>query len=96
MATQLTWYGHSGFKLVTPKGNVVLIVNYSHLSSDNAHNFNTANAVFEKQDYVDGTLMFDVTPAVRFGAGFAWVNQTYVDGVQAPDYRGQLSGMFIF
>lgn len=89
-------YGAYAQYFLPPKGNVVAIVNYSHLSSDNAHNFNTANAVFENQDYVDGTLMFDVMPAVRFGAGFAWLNQTYVDGVEAHDYRGQLSGMFIF
>jgi hypothetical protein len=82
-----------------PKGNVVAIVNYSHLSSDNTHNFglnNTVNTVFEKQDYIDGTLMFDVTPAVRFGVGVVSLKQTYVDGVEAHDYRGQLSGMFIF
>ena len=92
------WKSHGLYAqyFLPPKGNVVAIVNYSHLSSDNAHNFNTASAVFEKQDFVDGTLMFDVAPAVRFGAGVAWLNQTYVDGVEAHDYRGQLSGMFIF
>jgi hypothetical protein len=89
-------YGAYAQYFLPPKGNVVAIVNYSHLSSDNAHNLGAANAVFDKQDYVDGTLMFDVTPAVRFGAGFVWLNQTYADGVEAHDYRGQLSGMFIF
>lgn len=89
-------YGVYGQYFLPPSGNVVAIVNYSHLSSDNAHNFGAANAVFEKQDYVDGTLMFDITPAVRIGAGFVWLRQTYVDGVEAPDYRGQLTGMFIF
>jgi hypothetical protein len=89
-------YGAYVQYFLPPKGNVVAIVNYSHLSSDNAHNLGAANAVFDKQDYVDGTLMFDVTPSVRFGAGFVWLKQTYVDGVEAHDYRGQLSGMFIF
>jgi hypothetical protein len=91
-------FGVGAQYFLPPKGNVVAIVNYSHLSSDNAHDFAFAgaNTVFEKQDFVDGSLMFDVTPAVRFGAGFVWLNQTYVDGVQAHDYRGQLSGMFIF
>ncbi|HEX8106474.1 MAG TPA: hypothetical protein VF516_02050, partial [Kofleriaceae bacterium] len=92
------WQSFGAFAqyFLPPKGNVVVIVNYSHLSSDNTHNFGAANAAFEKQDYVDGDLMFDVTPAVRFGAGFVWLKQTYVDGVEAHDYRGQLSAMFIF
>ncbi len=89
-------YGVFAQYFLPPSGNVVAIVNYSHLSSDNAHAFGPANTVFDKQDYVDGTLMFDITPAVRLGAGFVWLRQTYVDGVAAPDYRGQLSGMFIF
>jgi hypothetical protein len=89
-------YGAYAQYFLPPSGNVVAIINYSHLTSDNAHAFGAANAVFEKQDYIDGTLMFDVTPAVRIGAGFVWLNQTYVDGVEAHDYRGQLSGMFIF
>jgi hypothetical protein len=89
-------YGVGVQYFLPPKGNVAAIVNYSHLSSDNSHAFGAANAVFEKQDFVDVSLMFDVTSAVRFGAGFVWLNQTYVDGVEAHDYRGQLSGMFIF
>jgi hypothetical protein len=94
----IRWQSIGGFAqyFLPPKGNVVAIVNYSHLSSDNTHNFGAANAAFEKQDFVDGSLMFDVTPSVRFGASFVWLNQTYVDGVEAHDYRGQLSGMFIF
>jgi len=92
------WQSIGGYAqyFLPPKGNVAVILNYSHLSSDNARDFGTATTVFEKQDYVDGNLMFDLTPAVRIGAGFVWLNQTYVDGVEAHDYRGQLSGMFIF
>jgi hypothetical protein len=89
-------FGVGAQYFLPPSGSVALIVNYSHLTSDNAHAFGAATAVFEKQDYVDGDLMFDITPAVRIGAGFVWLNQTYVDGVEAHDYRGQLSGMFIF
>jgi hypothetical protein len=89
-------YGVGAQYFLPPSGNVAIVVNYSHLTSDNAHAFGAATAVFEKQDYVDGDLFFDITPAVRFGAGFVWLQQTYVDGVSAPDYRGQLSGYFIF
>lgn len=89
-------YGISGQYFLPPSGNVALTVNYSHLSSDNAHAFGAAAKVFEKQDYVDATLFFDVTPAVRLAAGFAWIRQTYVDGLEAKDVRGQFGGMFIF
>jgi hypothetical protein len=88
--------GVSGQYFLPPSGNVALIVNYSHLTSDNAHAFNTAARVFEKQDYVDANLVVDVTPAVRLIGGFVWLQQTYVDGVQAKDYRGQFGGLFIF
>ncbi|HEX3762369.1 MAG TPA: hypothetical protein VHW23_26895 [Kofleriaceae bacterium] len=89
-------FGVGGQYFLPPSGNVALVVNYSHLTSDNAHAFNTAARVFEKQDYLDANLFFDITPAVRLVGGFAWVQQTYVDGVQAKDYRGQFGGLFIF
>ena len=89
-------YGAGAQYFLPPSGHIVLVVNYSHLTSDNAHDFAAANKVFEKQDYVDGNVFFDVTPSVRLGAGFAWNQQTYVDGLQASDVRGQFSGLFIF
>jgi predicted pyridoxine 5'-phosphate oxidase superfamily flavin-nucleotide-binding protein len=79
-----------------PSGKVAVVLNYSHLSSDNAHAFGAANRVFDKQDFFDGNLFFDITPAIRLGADFVWLQQTYVDGLEAPDYRGQFSGLFIF
>ena len=79
-----------------PSGKVAIVANYSHLSSANARDFGAATRVFNKQDYFDGNLFFDITPAVRLGADFVWLRQTYVDGLNAPDYRGQLSGFFIF
>lgn len=79
-----------------PSGKVFVVVNASHLSSDNAHAFGPATRVFDKQDFVDGNLFLDITPAVRIGADFVWLRQTYVDGMEAKDYRGQLSGYLIF
>ncbi|TMQ03645.1 MAG: hypothetical protein E6J90_48160 [Deltaproteobacteria bacterium] len=79
-----------------PSGKLGVIVNYSHLSSDNAHAFGPGNRVFDKQDFLDGNLIFDITPAVRIGADFVWLRQTYVDGLEAPDYRGQFTGILIF
>jgi hypothetical protein len=79
-----------------PSGKAAIVANYSHLTSDNAHAFGAATRVFDKQDFVDGNLIIDLTPAVRLGVDFMWLRQTYVDGLEAPDYRSQLSGFFIF
>jgi hypothetical protein len=89
-------YGLGAQYFLPPSGKAALIVNYSHLSSDNAHAFGAANRVFEKQDFVDGCLMVDIHPAVRLGADFVWIRQTYVDGAEAPNYRGQLTGYLMF
>lgn len=79
-----------------PSGKVAIVANYSHLSSDNAHAFGPANAVFDKQDFVDGNVFFDIAPAVRLGIDVVWLRQTYVDGVEATDVRSQLTGYLIF
>jgi hypothetical protein len=70
--------------------------NYSHMSSDNAHLYGAANKIFDTSNWADGNVFVDVTPAVRVGAEFSWFNQTYVDGVDATDYRGQLTFFYIF
>ncbi|HEY0252777.1 MAG TPA: hypothetical protein VGC41_14680, partial [Kofleriaceae bacterium] len=75
---------------------VWLSANYSHMNSDNAKLFGKATAVFDTSNWADGNVFVDVTPAIRVGAEFAWYNQTYVDGQDATDYRGQLSFFFIF
>lgn len=89
-------YGLGLQYFLPPSGKAAIIVNYSHLTSDNAHAFGAAARVFDKQDFVDGCLMIDVHPAVRLGADFVWMQQTYVDGVKAPNYRGQFSGYLMF
>ncbi|HEX3481906.1 MAG TPA: hypothetical protein VHT91_43130 [Kofleriaceae bacterium] len=89
-------YGVAAQYFLPPSGNVAITVDYSHLSSDNARDFGAATKVWDKQDYVDATLFFDITPAVRLAAGFAWNRQTYVDGLDATDVRGQFGGLFIF
>ena len=79
-----------------PNGRVWLSGVYSHMSSDNAHAFGDKTKVFDKSDWGEGNIFVDVTPAIRFGAEYAYFRQTYVDGVNAPDTRIQLSGWLIF
>jgi hypothetical protein len=86
----------AGAQYYLPNGKVWLSANYSHLSSQNAHLYGAANKVFDKQDWFDGNLMFDVTANARFGLEVSRTRQTYVDGVDANDTRGQFSAFLIF
>jgi hypothetical protein len=79
-----------------PAGHAWLSANYSHMSSNNAQYFGAANKVWNKEDWADGNLMFDLTAAVRMGAEFAWTSQTFVDATKAKDYRVQYSAFFVF
>jgi hypothetical protein len=72
--------------------------NYSHMDSSNAHLFtnNAPTKVFDQSNWADGNVFLDLTPAVRLGFEFSWLNQTYVDATNATDYREQLSAFFLF
>ncbi len=75
-----------------------LSANYTHMDSGNAHLFtnNAPTKVFDQSNFADGNVFVDLTPAVRLGFEFSWINQTYVDKTDATDYREQLSAFFIF
>ncbi len=80
-----------------PSGNFWVSGNYSHMHSDNAHAFALAkNTPWDTSDWFDINLFCDVTPAVRFGLTFDRFNQTYVDGVDATNYRVQFSAWYLF
>jgi hypothetical protein len=48
------------------------------------------------EDWWDVNLFYDPLASVRIGAEFAEFLDHYVDGYTATDYRGQLSGFFLF
>ena len=79
-----------------PSGKVWLSANYAHMSSGNAADYGAANKIWNSEDWADGNLMFDITPAVRMGAEFSWTAQKFVDATTATDYRGQFSAFFLF
>jgi hypothetical protein len=79
-----------------PSGKIWLAANYSHLSSDNAHAFGDPKKVWDKSDWIDGNLFFDITPAVRLGLSLSQSKQTYVDGTDAKNYRAQGSVFLLF
>jgi hypothetical protein len=79
-----------------PAGHVWVSANYSHIESANAHYFGSKTAVWDHEDWADLNLMFDVTPAVRLGIEGAYFDMKYFDGADAPNYRAQFSGFFLF
>ncbi|HUJ62154.1 MAG TPA: hypothetical protein VLX92_26790 [Kofleriaceae bacterium] len=79
-----------------PSGKVWLSANYSHMESSNAHNFGATTKIWDHEDWADGNLFVDLTPAVRFGFEFAWTQQQFVDKTDATDYRGQFSAFYLF
>jgi hypothetical protein len=83
--------------------------NYSRSSSANARTLlgtavganaaavTTAQGkVRDHEDWFDVNVFGDPYPGVRFGLEYARFADTYVDGVQAINHRGQFSGYFIF
>lgn len=70
--------------------------NYSHSSSANTHYYGSAAKLRLAEDWWDVNLFVDPLPSVRVGAEFASFIDVYVDGQHAINYRGQLSGFYIF
>jgi hypothetical protein len=86
-----------------PSGNVFISANYSQMTSDNIASYLAPGAtpdprasVFNKIQWGDFNLFWNVTPALRFGAEYAYWRETYADGVVATNHRGQFSGFFVF
>lgn len=82
-------------------GNFWVAANYSQMNSDNIADLavNTGSKaanVFKRSRWADANLFWDVTPAVRFGAEYAWFEQTYGDGNSAHNNRYQLSAFYLF
>jgi hypothetical protein len=91
-------------------GHVWLSGNVSYQQSANSVDFtrntaiNTAvtyygsptYAVRKSEIFADGNLFWQIVPAARLGAEYAYFNDQYVDGVHGLNNRFQLSGWFIF
>jgi hypothetical protein len=89
-----------------PSGNFFISANFSQMKSDNITSFLVApgdtptaaqlGGVFNKVQWADGNIFWNVTPGLRFGAEYAYFRQTYADGLVVKNHRVQLSGMFLF
>jgi hypothetical protein len=79
-----------------PEGKIWIAGSYSNSLSDNIGEFGKSTAVFFHEIWWDVNVFAEVTPSVRLGLEYANFNQTYGNGVQAPDQRGQFSAWYIF
>ncbi len=94
-----------GLEYVLPAtgGKMWISGNYSHTESNNTHFYAcktgcsvTTGAAMSSYDWFDANFFVDPVPSIRIGLEYANSKTTYVDGVNAINHRGQLSGFFIF
>ena len=78
-------------------GRFIVAGNYTQGDSDNMGDlFPKSAAAFKKSQYVDGTLMYDVTPSIRVGAGYQYVKQTFCDDATAQNHRFEATALYFF
>ncbi len=80
-----------------PSGNVFISANYARMKSGNIDSYgaNKAN-VFNKYDWWDVNLFWNVLPSTRFGLEYAFYKSSFADGSSASNNRVQFSGWFLF
>ena len=90
--------GLVGVQYYLPVGDGRLWVsgNYSHLSSSSTALYKAGAAARDSEDWADGNLFFDATPAVRLGLEYAWFRDNFTDDTFAVNHRVQLSAFYIF
>ena len=94
----IDWLSYmAGLQYYIPCGCAWLSANYAHLQSKNLKDLFPGSAgVFDKLDWVDGNVFWDVNAAVRVGFEVSWAQQKYLDGAKAHDWREQLGLFYIF
>jgi len=82
-----------------PKGRVTVGGNYTQGKSGNITEGLTGAAlggVLKKSQFVEGTVLGDITPAVRAGAAWQRIHQTRGDDMTTTNNRFELSVYFFF
>ncbi|MHB1845159.1 MAG: hypothetical protein ACYCWW_10030 [Deltaproteobacteria bacterium] len=79
-----------------PNGDLWLAASYSNTYSDNIGDFGAPTSVFNHEMWWDVNLFADITPSTRLGLEYSHFNEVYLNGVQAPNDRVQLSAFYIF
>jgi hypothetical protein len=82
-----------------PTGKVWVSANYSHMKSNDIMRFvdsSQKSKLFDKAEWYDANLFWDVTVAARLGIEYAHIKQTYGDDTTRKNNRVQFSGWLIF
>jgi hypothetical protein len=82
-----------------PSGNIWVSANYSRMKSTNALRYTDAAGdakIYDRSQWWDLNLFYDMTKAVRFGGEYAVFEQTYGDGKKPKNLRWQFSAFYIF
>jgi hypothetical protein len=88
-----------------PSGRVFVSGNYSQGKSNNIANFYHPASpnlqpwvnplgVFRSSRYIDGNIFFDITPAVRTGFSYQWVQQKLTDDTLVHNHRFELTFLY--
>jgi hypothetical protein len=51
-------------------------------------------AVFRSSRYIDGNIFFDITPAVRTGLSYQWVQQKLTDDTLVHNHRFEMTFLY--
>jgi hypothetical protein len=87
-----------------PEGRVFVSGNYSQGKSSNIASLYhpisprqpwvNAQGVFQSSRYVDGNIFFDITPAVRMGLSYQWVQQKLADDTTVHNHRFETTFLY--
>ncbi len=82
-----------------PAGKLWVSANYSQMKSNDILTYvdpAAKAALYDKAEWYDANLFFDINVAVRLGAEYAQIKQTYGDDSTRINHRVQFSGWLIF
>jgi hypothetical protein len=78
-------------------GRFVVGANYTQGDSGNMSDlFPKSTSALKKAQYADGTLLFDLTSAIRLGASYQYVLQTFCDDATARNHRVEGTAIYFF
>ena len=82
-----------------PRGHVFVSANYAQAKSNNVAKWADPGqiaSIYDKTQYLDGNLFWDVTPALRLAGSYQYLKQTFANGSSAHNTRTELTGYLWF
>jgi hypothetical protein len=82
-----------------PSGKVFVSANFAQAHSNNVANWADPGqiaSIYDKTQYIDGNLFWDVTPAIRLAGSYQYLKQHFADNSSAHNTRTELTGYLWF